>query len=205
MSVAQKIRAAIFISGRGSNMNTLIEAAKAPDYPVEIGVVISNVKEAAGLKLAKAAGIKTAVVEHKTYGGDRTAFEQALQSELKKHDVALICLAGFMRVLTPAFLKEWPRRIINIHPSLLPHYRGLDTHQRVLDAKETMHGCSVHYVSDEVDAGEVVAQIRVPVLPDDTEESLSARVLQAEHKLYPKALCLVAERMHDPLLSKKHA
>lgn len=203
MKQLPKIRAAILISGRGSNMGALIEAAKDINYPIEIALVISNVKDAPGLQLAEGASVATTVIEH---GKDKLAFENALQVELEKHDVHLICLAGFMRVLSGAFIKKWPHRLVNIHPSLLPNHRGLDTHKRALEAGDTMHGCSVHYVSEEVDAGELIAQIRVPVQKDDTEETLAERVLKAEHKLYPKALRLVADRIRRaPLMKKKSA
>ncbi|MES2905611.1 MAG: phosphoribosylglycinamide formyltransferase [Pseudomonadota bacterium] len=206
MSAAPKIRAAILISGRGSNMSALIEAAKDSNYAVEIVLVLSNVKDAPGLKLAQAAGIETVVVEHQPFGKDKAAFEQALQNELEQKDIQLICLAGFMRVLSGGFLKQWTNRIVNIHPSLLPAYKGLDTHQRVLDAKEKLHGCSVHYVTEEVDGGQLIAQMRVAVQDNDTAETLAARVLQAEHKLYPKALLLVADRiLRSPLQTKKRA
>ena len=195
MTTPRKIPTAILISGRGTNMQALIEAAKAPDYPARIALVLSNQKDAAGLSFAKEAGIATAVVEHKAFGKDREAFENAVQDALQKHGVEFICLAGFMRVLTPAFLAKWPRRIVNIHPSLLPAFPGLDTHKRVLEAKVETHGCSVHYVSAEIDAGELIAQTRVPVLPGDTDETLAARVLEAEHKLYPRALRVILERL----------
>ncbi len=187
-------------------MSALIEAAKDSNYAVEIVLVLSNVKDAPGLKLAQAAGIETVVVEHQPFGKDKAAFEQALQNELEQKDIQLICLAGFMRVLSGGFLKQWTNRIVNIHPSLLPAYKGLDTHQRVLDAKEKLHGCSVHYVTEEVDGGQLIAQMRVAVQDNDTAETLAARVLQAEHKLYPKALLLVADRiLRSPLQTKKRA
>jgi formyltetrahydrofolate-dependent phosphoribosylglycinamide formyltransferase len=205
-AVAEKIPTAILISGRGSNMRALIEAAEDVDYPAKIALVVSNAKDALGLKVAKEAGIKTAVIEHKTFGKDRSAFEQALQEQLEKEKIQFICLAGFMRVLSSSFIEKWPQRIINIHPSLLPAFPGLDTHKRALAAKINTHGCTVHYVSSIVDSGEIIGQMRVPVLEDDTEEKLAARVLEAEHKLYPKTLGLALSRlaqMHFP--NKKQA
>ncbi len=195
MTGFKKIRTAVLISGRGSNMQALIDAAKKPDYPAHIALIVSNIANAPGLKFAAKEGVKIAVVDHKPFGKDRAAFEQGLQKELRAENIEFICLAGFMRVLTAQFLKNWPRRIINIHPSLLPAFPGLDTHKRVLQEKAQMHGCSVHYVSDVVDGGEIIAQMRVPVQQDDTEELLAARVLQAEHELYPKALRLALERL----------
>jgi formyltetrahydrofolate-dependent phosphoribosylglycinamide formyltransferase len=199
----RKIRTAILISGRGSNMQALIEAASGETYPSEIVLVISNEKDAAGLKLAKEAGIKTAVVDHKSFGKDREAFEAALQEKLETEKVEFICLAGFMRMLSASFLEKWPLRIINIHPSLLPAFPGLDTHKRALEAKVDQHGCSVHYVSPIVDAGETIGQMRVPVQQDDTEDKLAARVLKAEHNLYPKALKLALSRLAEPRLQDK--
>jgi phosphoribosylglycinamide formyltransferase-1 len=199
----RKIRTAIFISGRGSNMKALIDAAGEENYPAEITLVISNMKDAAGLKLAKEAGVKTAIIDHKTFGKDREAFEQALQEKLEKENIEFICLAGFMRVLTPSFLAKWPLRMINIHPSLLPAFPGLDTHKRALEAKVEVHGCTVHYVTAAVDGGEAVGQMRVPLQKDDTEETLSLRVLQAEHNLYPKALKLALSRLAQPQLNDK--
>lgn len=189
----RKIRTVILISGRGSNMNVLIEAAKAEDYPAEVALVISNKKDAPGLKLAQKSGISTLVIEQK--GKDKTSFEADLQTALLQNNISFICLAGFMRILSADFLDQWEGRIINIHPSLLPEYPGLDTHKRALEAKCTTHGCSVHYVTADVDAGELIAQMRISVKPDDTEETLAARVLEAEHRLYPKALKLVIERL----------
>lgn len=185
-------RTAILISGRGSNMIALIEAARSPAFPAEIVLVLSNRPDAGGLARAAEAGIATAVVDHKLYGKDREAFERALDAALAAHGVELICLAGFMRVLTPWFVERWTGRMLNIHPSLLPAFRGLDTHRRALEAGVGEHGCTVHFVVPELDAGPTILQARVPVLPDDTEASLTARVLAREHEIYPEALRLVA-------------
>jgi phosphoribosylglycinamide formyltransferase-1 len=184
-------RVAILISGRGSNMAALIEAARAPDYPAEIALVISNRLDAAGLARAAEAGVATAVVDHTAYAG-KADFEAALDARLAAAHAGIVCLAGFMRVLSPTFVARWRDRLINIHPSLLPAFPGLDTHARALAAGATVHGCTVHFVRDGVDDGPVIAQAEVPVLPDDTPESLAARVLTAEHRLYPEALALVA-------------
>jgi len=186
-------RVAVLISGRGSNMAALIQAAKQPDYPAEIALVISNRPDAAGVKNAEAAGIATTIVDHTRYGKDREAFERALQTNLDVHGVGFVCLAGFMRMLTPWFVRQWEERMINIHPSLLPAFKGLDTHARALAAGVKIHGASVHFVVAEVDSGPIIAQAAVPVLAADTPESLAARVLAAEHRVYPLALRLVAE------------
>jgi phosphoribosylglycinamide formyltransferase 1 len=186
-------RAAVLISGRGSNMTALIEAAKDPSYPAEIALVVSNNPRAAGLARAREAGIVTATVDHKPFGADRAGFERALQSVLDAHRIELVCLAGFMRLLTAAFVSAWTGRIINVHPALLPDFRGLDTHARVLAAGVKTHGATVHFVVPEMDAGPIIAQAAVPVLADDTPETLAARVLAVEHKIYPEALRAVAE------------
>jgi phosphoribosylglycinamide formyltransferase-1 len=186
-------RVAVLISGRGSNMAALIEAAKDPAYPAEIALVLSNRPDAAGLATAAAAGIATAVVDHARYGKDRAAFEQALQAELTRYAIDIVCLAGFMRVLTPAFTQVWRGRMLNIHPSLLPAFKGLDTHARALEAGVAEHGATVHFVEPELDAGPIVMQRAVPVHADDTEDSLASRVLAVEHQIYPAALKLLAE------------
>jgi phosphoribosylglycinamide formyltransferase-1 len=188
-----KKRVAILISGRGSNMTALIEAAAARDYPAEIVLVVSNRPQAAGLAHARAAGVATAVVDHTAFAGDREAFERALDAELRARDVELVCLAGFMRLLSPWLVTRWAGRILNIHPSLLPQFKGLDTHQRALAAKVARHGATVHFVVPEMDAGPIVAQDSVAVHEGDTEETLAARVLEVEHRLYPRALRAVAE------------
>lgn len=184
-------RVAILISGRGSNMAALIEAAKAADYPAEIVLVIANRADAGGLATARAAGISTAVIDHKAHSG-KPAFEAALTERLEAARAEIVCLAGFMRVLSPAFTEHWRDRLINIHPSLLPAFPGLDTHARALAAGVTEHGCTVHFVRAGVDDGPIIAQAVVPVLPGDTPETLAARVLVEEHRLYPAALALVA-------------
>ena len=184
-------RTAILISGRGSNMSALIAAARAPDFPAEIALVLSNKNNAAGLVLARQAGIATAVVDHKIYAG-RDEFEGSMQAMLDIHRIDLICLAGFMRILSAPFVARWQRRMLNIHPSLLPSFRGLDTHARAIEAGVKLHGCTVHFVEPELDAGPIIAQAAVELRDDDTPETLGARVLIEEHALYPAALALVA-------------
>ena len=186
-------RVAILISGRGSNMAALIEAAAARDYPAEIVLIAANRPDAAGLLRARAAGIATAVVDQAAHGKDRAAFERALQGELQRHHVDLVCLAGFMRLLTPQFVAQWDGRLLNIHPALLPAFKGLDTHERALAAGVKIHGASVHFVVPEMDSGPIIAQAAVPVHDGDSTDTLAARVLAAEHRIYPLALRLVAE------------
>lgn len=181
-------RTAILISGRGSNMRALVDAATDPAYPAEIALVLSNRPDAAGLASAQASGIATAIVDHTAFGKDRAAFEAAMQAELERHRIELVCLAGFMRVLTPDFVKQWDGRLLNIHPSLLPSFKGTDTHARALEAGVTIHGCTVHFVTADLDSGPIVAQAAVPVLPDDTPATLGERVLMQEHVIYPAAL-----------------
>jgi phosphoribosylglycinamide formyltransferase-1 len=183
-------RVAVLISGRGSNMSALVAAAEAPDYPAEIVLVVSNRADAAGLADAARAGIVTACVEHAAHP-DREGFDAALDAVLAAHRVELVCLAGFMRVLTDAFVERWAGRIINIHPSLLPLFRGTKTHRRALEAGVRIHGCTVHFVVPELDAGPIVSQAAVPVRPGDTEETLAARVLAQEHRLYRAALRMI--------------
>ncbi len=185
-------RVAILISGRGSNMAALIEAAKNPAYPAEIALIVSNRPDAAGLATARSAGIASAVVDHAVHGQDRESFERALQAVLEDHHIELICLAGFMRLLTPWFVERWQGRLLNIHPSVLPDFKGLNTHERALAAGVENHGATVHFVVVDMDAGPIIAQSTVPVLAGDTAETLAARVLEAEHRLYPMALKLVA-------------
>ena len=186
-------RVAVLISGRGSNMAALIEAAKAKDYPAEIALVVSNRPEASGLLVARAAGIATEIVDHTEFGGDRNRFEGEIQALLEKYRIDIVCLAGFMRLLTANFLEKWQQRILNIHPALLPDFKGLDTHRRVLDAGTKIHGATVHFVVPEMDSGPVIAQGAITVRPDDSEEALAIRVLKVEHCIYPLALKLVAE------------
>ncbi len=186
-------RVAILISGRGSNMAALIEAAKATDFPAEIVLVLSNRPNAAGLERARAAGIATAVVDHTAFGKDRAAFDNALQAELEARHIELICLAGFMRLLTDGFVDAWRGRMINVHPALLPSFKGLDTHQRALETGVKIHGATVHFVVPEMDSGPIIAQGAVAVHDDDNAATLAARVLGVEHRIYPLALRLVAQ------------
>jgi phosphoribosylglycinamide formyltransferase 1 len=187
-----KRRVAILISGRGSNMAALIDAAKETDFPAEIVLVASNVATAGGLARAQADGIEAITVESKAFGADREAFERELHRELTARNVDLVCLAGFLRLLTPWFVKQWEGRMINIHPALLPSYRGLHTHERALADGVKIHGASVHFVVADVDSGPIIVQGAVAVHADDTPEALAARVLQVEHRIYPQALQLVA-------------
>jgi phosphoribosylglycinamide formyltransferase 1 len=191
ISALPKKRIAILISGRGSNMMSLVEAARAKDYPAEIAIVISNRPDAAGIQWAQAQGLAAVALDHKAYK-TRDAFEADLQKTLEKADVELVALAGFMRLMTPGFVTRWQNRMINIHPSLLPSFKGLHTHEQALTAGVKVAGCTVHFVRPEMDVGPIIAQAAVPVLPGDTADTLSARVLAAEHKLYPTALRLVA-------------
>ncbi len=189
----QKRRVAILISGRGSNMAALIEAAKANDFPAQIVLVASNIAGAPGLGIAAANGIETITVESKPFGPDREAFERAMHRELAARNVELVCLAGFLRLLTPWFVQQWDKRMLNIHPSLLPSYRGLHTHERALADGVKIHGATVHFVVPEVDSGPIVMQGAVKVRSDDTADTLADRVLhQVEHRIYPAALRLVA-------------
>jgi phosphoribosylglycinamide formyltransferase-1 len=187
-----KRRVAILISGRGSNMTALIEAATAADYPAEIVIVISNIAGAAGLANAGKAGIETATIESKSFGKDREAFERKLNDTLIAHKIELVCLAGFMRLLTPWFVQQWQGKMLNIHPALLPSYKGLHTHERALADGVKIHGATVHFVVPEMDSGPIVMQGAVPVRDDDTPRTLAARVLEVEHRIYPDALRLVA-------------
>lgn len=184
-------RVGVLISGRGSNLGALIEAAKAPDYPAEIVLVISNVPGAQGLARAEEAGISTRTINHKDFTS-RETFDAALNGALKEAGVELLCNAGFLRLHTEGFVLRWLNRHLNIHPSLLPAFRGLHTHARVLDEGAKISGCTVHFVRSEMDCGPIVAQAAVPVLAGDTPDSLAARVLEAEHRLYPHALRIVA-------------
>lgn len=186
-------RVAVLISGRGSNMAALIEAAKDKTYPAEIVLVLSNRPDAGGLLIAQSNGIATEVVDHTAYGKNRTAFESALQAVLEKHRIDIVCLAGFMRLLTAGFVKQWQHRTLNIHPALLPAFKGLDTHRRALETGQKVHGATVHFVVPKMDSGPIIAQAAVSVRPGDTEEELAARVLKVEHQIYPLALKLLAE------------
>lgn len=187
-----RVRVGVLISGRGSNLQALIDACATPDFPAEIVCVISNVANAEGLARAERAGIATQVIAH---GGFklREEFDMELDAILTRSAVNMVCLAGFMRVLSDVFVEKWRGRLINIHPSLLPAFKGLDVHNRVLESGARISGCTVHFVVPELDSGPIIAQAAVPVFPNDTEEALATRTLAAEHRLYPHALKLVAE------------
>lgn len=187
-------RLGILISGRGSNMEALLAAAQTPGCPYEPVMVISNKPDAGGLEKARGFGIAAEAVDHKPFGKDREAFERAVDERLRAAGVELVALAGFMRVLTPWFVNTWAGRLINIHPSLLPKYPGVDTHKRCLDAGDTVHGCTVHQVTAGVDEGPVIGQAEIDVLAGDTPDTLAARVLKAEHLLYPRCLAAVARK-----------
>jgi phosphoribosylglycinamide formyltransferase 1 len=187
-----KRRTAILISGRGSNMAALLQAACDPTYPAEIVLVLSNRPDAGGLAIAMQAGVPTAAIDHRPFKGDRAAHERAIDAILRAHGVEVVCLAGYLRLLTPFLVDAWQGRMLNIHPSLLPAFPGLDTHARALAAGVKLHGCTVHLVTQEMDAGPILAQAAVPVLPTDTGEMLAARVLRQEHLLYPAALAAFA-------------
>lgn len=192
---------AVLISGRGSNMTAILEAAQDDEYPVAPVIVVSNRPDAAGLEAASAQGIPTQAVDHKPFGKDREAFERAVDAILRQHNVEIVVLAGFMRILTPWFVGKWAGRMINIHPSLLPKYPGLNTHQRAIDAGDAEAGCSVHWVTEGVDEGDVIAQARISIQPGDTADQLAARVLKQEHILYPDAVRKAAEQ----ILAQSHA
>lgn len=194
-----RLRLAILISGRGSNMEALLEAAKDPTYPAEPTLVLSNKPEAIGLSTARAAGVTTLDIDHRPFGKDREAFERQIDEALRQSDIDIIALAGFMRVLTPWFVREWSGRMINIHPSLLPKYPGLNTHQRAIDAGDREAGCSVHWVTEGVDEGEIIAQAAVPIQHSDTAESLAERILPEEHRLYPLALAKACVQIKQQL------
>ncbi|NNE84941.1 MAG: phosphoribosylglycinamide formyltransferase [Alphaproteobacteria bacterium] len=187
-----KLKLGVLISGRGSNLQALIDACAAADYPAEIVLVVSNRPDAMGLERAQAAGIATRIIEHTNYG-DRESFDRDVDAALRDAGAQLICLAGFMRLLSRWFVEEWPDRIVNIHPSLLPAFKGTDSHAQALATGVKLTGCTVHFVRSEMDAGPIIMQAAVPVLPGDTEDSLAARVLTAEHQCYPTAIRLIAE------------
>jgi phosphoribosylglycinamide formyltransferase-1 len=187
-----KKRVAVLISGRGSNMIALIKAAGAPSYPAEIALVLSNRPAAAGLSHAQGAGIATSVVDHVPYGNDRERFEHAVEEVLKRYRVEIVCLAGFMRVLTDACVQRWEGKMLNIHPALLPAFKGLETHRRALASGVKIHGATVHFVTAEVDCGPIIAQGALAVREDDTPKTLASRILAIEHRIYPMALALVA-------------
>lgn len=186
-----KMRTAILISGRGSNMSSLIEAAKAPEFPAQIALVLANRMDAPGVQIAQANGVKSNVIISQSFP-QREVYERVLDESLRAAHVSLVCLAGFMRVLSPWFVERWMGRMINIHPSLLPSYKGLHTHQRALDDGVKIHGCTTHFVMPELDAGPAIMQAAVPVHVNDTEDTLAARVLEQEHKIYPRTLSMVA-------------
>lgn len=188
----RRMKVAVLVSGRGSNLQALLDACADPSHPAEIVRVISNVPGAFALERAEKAGVPTTVIDHKTFK-DRPAFEAALTEALVADGTELVCLAGFMRLLTDTFVDRWHDRMINIHPSLLPSFKGLHTHERALEAGVRFHGCTVHFVRADMDAGPIIAQAAVPVHPQDDPDALGARVLEAEHRLYPLALRLVAE------------
>lgn len=189
-----RVRTAILISGRGSNMMALLAAARRPSYPAEIVLVVSDRADAAGLPAARDSGVATAAIAFRSFRS-KPDFEAALDARLRTARTELICLAGFMRILSAEFVERWDGRILNIHPSLLPDLRGLHTHERALAEGRGEHGCTVHFVSAELDAGPIIAQVRVPILPGDGAETLAARVLAEEHRIYPEALAAVAGRL----------
>jgi phosphoribosylglycinamide formyltransferase-1 len=187
-----RLKVGVLISGRGSNLQALLDACADPAFPAEIVLVVSNNRDALGLERAQRAGVPTEIVPHRDFPS-REAFDAALDTALRRAGVELVCLAGFMRLLTDRFVTAWHDRMINIHPALLPAFKGLHTHERALAAGVKLHGCTVHVVRPAMDEGPVIVQAAVPVLPDDTAETLAARVLEAEHRAYPLALRLVAE------------
>jgi phosphoribosylglycinamide formyltransferase 1 len=187
-----KTRTAVLISGRGSNMAALVAAAKVSEFPADVALVVSNRPDAAGLDHAREAGVPAVVVDHRPHGKDRIGFERELQAVLDEHRISLVCLGGFMRLLTDEFVLHWSGRMLNVHPSLLPCFRGLDPHGQALAAGVRISGATVHFVTPQMDAGPIIAQAAVPVHEDDTRETLAARVLAVEHRIYPMALALVA-------------
>jgi phosphoribosylglycinamide formyltransferase-1 len=193
MTAMARKRVAVLISGRGSNMAALIDAAKDKNYPAEIVLVIANRPDAGGIALARSQGIATTVVDHTDYGKDREAFERALQSVLESSNIEIVCLAGFLRLFSPWLVAKWHGRMLNIHPALLPAFKGLHTHEQAIAAGAKIHGATVHLVSAEMDAGPIVCQGTVPVLPNDDAETLGRRVLAVEHRIYPLALKWLAE------------
>lgn len=188
-----RARTAVLISGRGSNLQALLDAAAQPGYPADIALVVSNVANAYGLVRASSRGVSTRTIPHGDYPS-REAFDAAVGEVLREFGIEFVCLAGFMRILSDGFVKAWEGRLLNIHPSLLPAFKGANVHRRVLEAGVRISGCTVHFVVPELDSGPIIAQAAVPVLATDSEESLSARTLEAEHRLYPLALKLMAEK-----------
>jgi len=194
-------RVAVLISGRGSNLGALLDAAEVPGYPASVALVLSNRPDAAGLELAARRGVAARCIDHRRFARDRAAHEAAVHTALLEHGIGLVCLAGYMRLLTPFLVGAWANRMLNVHPSLLPAFPGLDTHARALSAGVKLHGCTVHLVTEQMDAGPILAQAAVPVLPGDTEAALAARVLRQEHRIYPEALRLHAASLpgaYDP-------
>jgi len=190
-----RVRVAVLISGRGSNMGALIEASRAPDSPYEVAVVVASREDAEGLERARGFGVEAVAVASRPFAGDREAHERAVDAALRARNIDLIALAGWMRLLTPWFVRVWEGRMLNIHPSLLPKHPGLNTHARALEAGDATAGCTVHLVTEGMDEGPILAQAEVPVLAGDTPDVLAARVLEAEHRIYPQALAAVAERL----------
>ena len=193
-SMTRRIPTAVLISGNGSNLQALLDAASAPDYPAAITFVLSNKADAYGLTRAKNAGVETLVIDHKNYAS-RSDFDAAMTDALEARGIELVVMAGFMRILSDGFVNHWAGKLINIHPSLLPKYKGTHTHQRAIDAGETEHGATVHWVIPELDAGDIIAQARCPIMPDDTAETLQQRVHALEHQIYPQAVAQVAHQL----------
>jgi phosphoribosylglycinamide formyltransferase 1 len=187
------LKVAVLISGRGSNLQSLIDATKTPGYPAQIACVISNEPGVMGLERAEKADIPAITINHRDFNKDREAFEKALDAEINAHGAQLVCLAGFMRLLTPWFINRWLDRLVNIHPSLLPAFPGLHVQQMAIDYGAKFSGCTIHFVRAEMDHGPVIIQAAVPVHQDDTADTLAARILESEHRMYPLAVCLIAE------------
>ncbi|MFM9889320.1 MAG: phosphoribosylglycinamide formyltransferase [Rickettsiales bacterium] len=192
--MSPRLRTAVLISGHGSNLQALLDAATSPDYPAEICLVISNNTDAFGLKRAEDAGVPTAIIDHRHFA-QREDFDRMMDAALHTHEVALVAMAGFMRILSPWFVQQWAGKLINIHPSLLPSYKGVNTHARVLAAGEKHHGATVHWVTPELDSGEIIAQASLDIAPGDTAETLQQRVHALEHQLYSQALQKVAAQL----------
>jgi phosphoribosylglycinamide formyltransferase-1 len=188
----KKVKIAILISGRGSNMQKLVKACENRDFPAQVELILSNKKDAAGLDFAKEKGIKTSIIDHKNFVNSREEFDKAMNEEIIKSGAEIICLAGFMRLLSPWFVNHWFNRLINIHPSLLPQFKGVDAVGDAIKAGVKFSGCTTHFVREEMDSGPVIMQAKVPIFSDDTKEILAARILQEEHKIYPQSLKLVA-------------
>jgi len=188
----KRVRSAVFISGRGSNLHALLKASQDPAFPAQVVLVFSNVPDAPGLEVARRAGVETLAVDHRPFKGDRPAHEAQVNAALRARAIELVALAGYMRILSPSMIRAWAGRMVNIHPSLLPKYPGLHTHARALAAGDAEAGCTVHLVTEGVDEGPILGQTRVPILPSDDEDALAARVLEAEHELFPRCLAALA-------------